>query len=346
MAPVASAGLLVTANDDAYTAIHDRLLTVSAAAGVLDNDTGLRLSAARLTNPTHGTLTFSGNGGFTYQPAAGYVGSDSFTYEARAVDLLGIIVGRDTAVVTLTVTNAAPTAANDTYSATTGVTLNVPAPGVLGNDGDADGDCLTAIPVDEGGNGSLHLQLERQLHLHIGRVVHRSSDVHVQGFRRARLVADQDRHDQRQCSCRDADATTDPSTDATTHSGPHPGPHSAADTEADAYPEAGRHPSAPDAAAPADPPAPDVAAAHPSASVDLAPAAARRERHADTEHRARRLARRKPNRDTVVLVRAVGQSGLQSVAGRFDRSIVDARPGRRSVGPDRRPRIGRRSSTR
>ena len=156
-APVASAGLLVTANDDAYTATHDRLLTVSAAAGVLDNDTGLRLSAARLTNPAHGTLTFSGNGSFTYQPAAGYVGSDSFTYEARAVDLLGIIVGRDTAVVTLTVANAAPTAANDTYSATTGVTLSVPAPGILANDDDADGDSLTAVNVDESGPGSLNV---------------------------------------------------------------------------------------------------------------------------------------------------------------------------------------------
>jgi hypothetical protein len=154
-APVATAGLLVTARDDAYTAVHDRLLSVSAAAGVLANDSGVGLLAARLTNPTHGTLTFSGSGSFTYQPAAGYVGSDSFSYEARVLDLLGIIIGRDTAVVTLTVTNTAPTAVNDTYSATTGVTLSVPAPGILANDDDADGDSLTAVSVDESGNGSL-----------------------------------------------------------------------------------------------------------------------------------------------------------------------------------------------
>ena len=154
-APVATAGLLVTARDDAYTAVHDRLLSVSAAAGVLANDSGVGLSAARLTNPTHGTLTFSGSGSFTYQPAADYVGSDSFTYEARVLDLLGIVIGRDTAVVTLTVTNTAPTAVNDTYSATTGVTLSVPAPGILANDDDADGDSLTAVSVDASGNGSL-----------------------------------------------------------------------------------------------------------------------------------------------------------------------------------------------
>ena len=36
-------------------------------------------------------------------------------------------------------------------------TLNVPAPGVLGDDTDADGDSLTATLVDGGGNGSLDL---------------------------------------------------------------------------------------------------------------------------------------------------------------------------------------------
>jgi hypothetical protein len=155
-APGASAGLLVTAVDDAYTAVHDRLLTVSAAVGVLDNDSGVAITAARLTNPAHGTLTFSSNGSFTYQPAPGYVGSDSFTYEARVLSL-GILV-TDAAVVRLTVTNgASPTAANDSYTATTGVTLNVPVAGVLANDSDADGDALSAVLVDGGGNGSLDL---------------------------------------------------------------------------------------------------------------------------------------------------------------------------------------------
>ena len=153
-APVATAGLLVTARADAYTAVHDRLLSVSAP-GVLANDSGIAVTAARKTNPAHGTVTVKTNGSFTYQPTAGYVGSDSFTYEARVLNL-GILF-TDTAVVTLTVTNTAPTAANDSYSATTGVTLSVPAAGVLGNDGDADGDALTAVLVDGGGNGSLDL---------------------------------------------------------------------------------------------------------------------------------------------------------------------------------------------
>ena len=139
VAPAASAGLLVTARDDAYTVLHDRVLTVSAAAGVLDNDAGVGLTAAKRTNPAHGTVTVNSNGSFTYRPAAGYVGADSFTYDARVLNL-GILV-TDTATVNLTVTNPnSPTAANDAYSATTGIRLSVPAAGVLANDSDGDGD--------------------------------------------------------------------------------------------------------------------------------------------------------------------------------------------------------------
>lgn len=150
--PAASAGLLVTANDDAYTVVHDRVLTV-AAPGLLANDSGVAPAAAKLTNPAHGTVTVNANGSFSYRPNAGYVGSDSFTYEARVLNL-GILV-TDPAKVTLTITNVAPTAANDSYTATTGVKLTIAAPGVLANDGDADGDPLTAELVDGGGNGSL-----------------------------------------------------------------------------------------------------------------------------------------------------------------------------------------------
>jgi hypothetical protein len=150
----ASAGLLVTANDDAYTAVHDRLLSI-AAPGLLTNDSGVAPAAAKLTNPAHGTVTVNANGSFRYQPNAGYVGTDSFTYEARVLNL-GILL-KDPATVTLAVTNAAPVARDDSYVATTGVTLSVAAPGVLGNDSDADSDGLTALLNSSGGNGSLKL---------------------------------------------------------------------------------------------------------------------------------------------------------------------------------------------
>jgi hypothetical protein len=50
-----------------------------------------------------------------------------------------------------------PTAVGDGYAATAGVLLSVPAPGVLGNDSDADGDPLSAEVVNSTTHGSLTL---------------------------------------------------------------------------------------------------------------------------------------------------------------------------------------------
>jgi hypothetical protein len=156
-AATATAGPLVTANDDGpYAVLHDRVLSVGAP-GVLANDSGIGLTAKKRTDPGHGTVTVNSNGSFTYKPAKGYVGADSFTYDARVLNL-GILV-IDTATVRLNVTNPNdPVAVNDDYNATTGVQLSVPAAGVLANDADADGDALTAVLVDGGGNGSLDLK--------------------------------------------------------------------------------------------------------------------------------------------------------------------------------------------
>ncbi|MBV7333677.1 cadherin-like domain-containing protein [Chloroflexi bacterium TSY] len=51
--------------------------------------------------------------------------------------------------------NTAPIAANDAYSTTEGTQLDVPGPGVLANDNDADGNSLTAVLVDDASNGGL-----------------------------------------------------------------------------------------------------------------------------------------------------------------------------------------------
>jgi VCBS repeat-containing protein len=52
---------------------------------------------------------------------------------------------------------SAPAAVDDGYSVDEGETLNVPAPGVLGNDSDADGDALTAALASDATNGTLTL---------------------------------------------------------------------------------------------------------------------------------------------------------------------------------------------
>ena len=52
---------------------------------MLFNDTDANadfLTAKALSQPAHGILQLNANGSFLYRPAAGYVGPDSFTYQA------------------------------------------------------------------------------------------------------------------------------------------------------------------------------------------------------------------------------------------------------------------------
>lgn len=150
----ADAALLPIAVPDTHSMKHDTIATIPPP-GVLGNDVDLLGGATAIltAQPTHGNVDLRPDGGYTYQPDAGYVGTDVFRY--RPSGLLGLGT-----TVTITITNAAPVAANDSYNAVTGVQLTVPAPGVLGNDTDADGDALTATLVDGGGNGSLDLNAD------------------------------------------------------------------------------------------------------------------------------------------------------------------------------------------
>jgi VCBS repeat-containing protein len=69
--------------DDNYGTDEDAPLVI-AAPGVLANDSdgdGDTLTAALVSGPAHGTLTFNDDGSFVYTPAAHYSGLDSFTYQ-------------------------------------------------------------------------------------------------------------------------------------------------------------------------------------------------------------------------------------------------------------------------
>ena len=84
---------------DSYSTLQDTPLVI-AAAGVLANDTDPQfnpLTAALVAGPSQGTVSLNANGGFTYTPAAGYTGPDSFTYRANDGGL-----NSNTASVTLT----------------------------------------------------------------------------------------------------------------------------------------------------------------------------------------------------------------------------------------------------
>jgi VCBS repeat-containing protein len=150
------------ANHDTYTTAEDQPLAV-AVSGVLANDTdtdGNPLTAGVVSSPASGSLALLGNGAFTYTPNADFHGSDQFTY--RTFDGLAY---SNVATVTITVTpvNDAPVAANDSYSTVEDTPLTVAAPGVLGNDLDVDGNSLTAGVVAPAGHGTLVLNANGSL---------------------------------------------------------------------------------------------------------------------------------------------------------------------------------------
>ena len=113
---------------------------------------GDALTVVLQAGPTKGTLTLESSGAFRYTPALNFQGVDSFTYKAGDGQLQG-----PTATVTLQVqaVSDAPVAVTDHYNLNEDISLNVPAPGVLGNDSDVDGDPTTAVLVSTVAHGTL-----------------------------------------------------------------------------------------------------------------------------------------------------------------------------------------------
>jgi len=147
-----------TAVADAFSLRANGTLTV-LAPGVLRNDTdpnGEAITAVLQSGPAHGSLTLSANGSFSYTPAAGYSGSDTFSYVASD----GVLSSGVTSVSLTVMPNAVPTATPDSYSTAFAVPLSVPAPGVLGNDSDADADPLEAVLVAGPARGTLVLNAD------------------------------------------------------------------------------------------------------------------------------------------------------------------------------------------
>lgn len=143
--------------DDLYSNLVGQTLVVSdPAQGViqkvnslgqhdLDQD-GSPLQAVLVTGAAHGTVVLNPNGTFTYTPAPGYQGRDSFTYKVND----GLL---DSNVATVTI-NARPVGTGDSYQLNEDSSLTVPAPGVLANDVDYDGTTLTAALVTGPGHAA------------------------------------------------------------------------------------------------------------------------------------------------------------------------------------------------
>jgi VCBS repeat-containing protein len=138
---------------DSYSTSEDTSLTV-AAPGVLGNDSDVdspTITAVLVSNASNGNVTLNPDGSFTYIPNPNFNGTDSFTYKANDGT-----ADSNTVTVTITVTavNDAPVAVADAYSTNEDTPLNVPPPGVLGNDTDVDSPTITAILVSGPSNAS------------------------------------------------------------------------------------------------------------------------------------------------------------------------------------------------
>ncbi|MBH0087471.1 Ig-like domain-containing protein [Pseudoalteromonas sp. NSLLW218] len=106
----------VTKNDS-YSLSEDETLVVTAANGVLSNDTdpnndSFSVDETFIVAPTHGQLLLAIDGSFSYVPDANFNGVDQFQYQA--IDALG---ATSTATVTLIINSEPdnPVAQNDAY---------------------------------------------------------------------------------------------------------------------------------------------------------------------------------------------------------------------------------------
>src|SRR5439155_1398079 len=112
---------------------------------------GDALTAVKVSDPAHGSVTVNADGSFTYTPTPGYTGADSFTYKASdGTDF------SNAATVSIAVSNDAPAAADDgDYAAPKNAQLVVGPPGLPANRTADHGDALTAVKVSDPPHGTV-----------------------------------------------------------------------------------------------------------------------------------------------------------------------------------------------
>lgn len=94
--------LAPTANPDSAVTLQGTAKIISVLANDSDPN-GNALTVTIASDPSHGTATVNGDNTVTYDPTAGYVGTDSFVYRIRDTVPEGTPVGEATATVTVEV---------------------------------------------------------------------------------------------------------------------------------------------------------------------------------------------------------------------------------------------------
>jgi hypothetical protein len=113
------------------------------------DENGIDITVTSVGLPQHGTVRLNADGTFTYTPDPGFVGTDSFTYEA--VDADG---NRTTGTITVTVAgvDAAPDAVKDRYTVEAGGMLSFDP---TSNDSDPNGGTLTILKISKPDRGTV-----------------------------------------------------------------------------------------------------------------------------------------------------------------------------------------------
>ena len=147
------------AEHDQFSVNEDQSLVLSAAEGVLKNDTdadGNSVVVSLVEGPAEGTLELGEDGAVTYTPVPDSNGEVSFTYRlSDGIDDSGIA----TATITVEPVNDAPIALPDGYFLSPGEEINVSeGTGLLSNDTDIDSSSMTVVLVDGPATGTLELQ--------------------------------------------------------------------------------------------------------------------------------------------------------------------------------------------
>lgn len=121
------------AQNDSYQLLEDEVLVVSAAAGVLANDSDpdgdtMSLVSELLSQVQNGQLLLASDGSFRYIPQQDFFGTDSFSYQIKDP---GGLVSQASVVLTVAPQNDPPVVQSADYSVNPNATLSVAAPGLL-----------------------------------------------------------------------------------------------------------------------------------------------------------------------------------------------------------------------